>query len=65
MVKCPYCGYESNINEFKLLRDPWRFRFYEVRRLECPKYRRVFNYYYGVTSEGREVKFMIRVKPRG
>ena len=34
MVKCPYCGYEG---ELKLLKT-WRFRFYEVERLECPSY---------------------------
>jgi len=65
MIKCQFCGYESSLSEFKLLRNPWRYRFYEVRRLECPKCHRVFNYYYGVSSGGKVSKFVIRVKPRG
>jgi len=32
LVKCPYCGFDG---EFRLLRV-WRFRFYDVRMLECP-----------------------------
>jgi len=64
MVKCPYCGYESNINEFKLLRDPWRFRFYKVRMLQCPKCHGVFNHYYRLSSKDKDVKFAIKVKPR-
>jgi len=32
MVRCPFCSYER---EFKLLKM-WGFRFYEVKRLECP-----------------------------
>lgn len=62
MVKCPYCGYEGG---FKELRDSWRFRFYEVKRLECPKCHSVFNYYKGVSSRsGKVSEFVIRVRPR-
>jgi len=35
MVKCPLCNYEADVSEFKLLRNPWKFRFYEVKILEC------------------------------
>jgi len=61
MVKCPYCGYEG---EFKLIKK-WRFRFYDVKRLECPKCNGVFNHYMGVSVKGKTSEFMIKVKPRG
>jgi len=64
MVKCPYCGCEADVSEFKLLRDPWKFRFYEVKMLECPKCHKVFNYYFGVSSRGKRSEFVIRVRPR-
>jgi len=66
MVKCPFCGYEADINGFKMLRDPWRFRFYIVKMVECPRCHGVFNYYYGVSPKGGKVsEFVIRVRPRG
>jgi len=66
LVKCPYCGYEADSSHFKLLRDPWKFRFYEVRRLECPKCGGVFNYYRGVSPKRNKVsEFTIRVRARG
>jgi len=65
MVRCPFCGYEADLSQFKLLRDPWRFRFYEVKMLECPKCRGVFNYYSGVSPMGKRSEFVIRIKPRG
>ncbi|MEM4624430.1 MAG: hypothetical protein QXR24_03410 [Thermosphaera sp.] len=37
MVRCPFCGFEADANSFKLLREPWRYRVHEVRRLECPR----------------------------
>ena len=61
MVKCPYCGYEG---KFKLLKT-WKFRFYEVKHLECPKCHGVFNHYHGVGRTGRKSEFVIRVRPRG
>jgi len=61
MVKCPYCGYEG---DFKLIKN-WRFRFYDVKRLECPKCKSVFNHYAGVSVKGKASEFMIKVKPRG
>jgi len=60
MVKCPYCGYEG---EFKLIKN-WRFRFYDVKRLECPKCNGVFNHYYGVNSVGKMSSFIIKVRPK-
>lgn len=66
MVKCPYCEYEADVSGFKLLRNPWRFRFYEVRMLECPRCHRVFNYYYyyGISPRGKASEFIIKVRPR-
>jgi len=64
MVKCPYCGYEAGVDDFKLLREPWRFRFYTVGVLECPKCRGAFNYYRGVSPGGEVSEYVIRVKPR-
>lgn len=64
MVKCPFCGYESDISGFKLLRKPWRFRFYTVRMLECPKCHGVFNYYSGVSAHGKRSEFIIKIKLR-
>ncbi|WP_048062970.1 hypothetical protein [Caldivirga maquilingensis] len=61
MVKCPYCGYEGN---FRLIKQ-WRFRFYIVKELECPKCHGVFNHYYGVNTQSNKVsEFVIRVKPK-
>jgi len=65
MVKCPFCGYEANVSQFKPLREPWKFRFYTVRMLECPRCHGVFNYYKGVSPRrGKVSEFVIRVKPR-
>ncbi len=60
MVKCPYCGYEG---EFKVLRAPWGFRNYEVRRLQCPKCNGIFNHYKNTATKGKP-EFVIRVNPR-
>ncbi|MEM0362067.1 MAG: hypothetical protein QXH57_05605 [Sulfolobales archaeon] len=60
MIRCPYCGFEG---EFKLLKN-WKFRFYEVRRLQCPKCGGLFNYYSGTSPTGKKSEFTIRVKPR-
>ena len=64
MIKCPFCGYEADISQFRLLRDPWKFRFYEVKMLECPKCHSVFNYYYGIISNNRATEFTIKIRPR-
>jgi len=64
MLKCPYCGYVDDLAGFNKLRDPWKFRFYEVYRLECPKCHGVFNYYTGVSPKGKRSEFVIRVKMR-
>jgi transposase-like protein len=60
MVKCPYCNNEGGFKEIK----SWRFRFYNVKRLQCPNCNGIFNYYYGVSSRGRRSEFVIKVKPR-
>jgi len=60
LVKCPYCGYEA---KFRLLKS-WRFRFYDVKMLECPNCGGRFNNYLGVTSRGRRSEYVIRIKPR-
>ena len=60
MVKCPYCGFEGG---FEVLRS-WKFRFYEVRRLVCPRCGGSFNHYAGVSPRGKRSEFTIRVKPR-
>jgi len=63
MVKCKYCGYEAQVDKFKLLRDPWKFRFYTVRRLECPNCHGIFNYYHGTSPKSNKVlEFTIGVK---
>jgi len=60
MRKCPYCGHAG---EFKVLKT-WKFRFYNVERLECPNCKGVFNYYSGISPRGKKSEFLIRVKPR-
>ncbi|MEM0370852.1 MAG: hypothetical protein QXR68_02520 [Pyrobaculum sp.] len=64
VVKCPFCGYEAYVNCFKLLREPWRYWFYEVKRLECPKCENVFMWYEGVSPRGKYVVFAIRERRR-
>jgi len=60
MVKCPCCSYEG---EFKFSKT-WKFRFYDVKRMECPKCNGIFNYYKGVSSKGKTSEFVIRIKPK-
>jgi hypothetical protein len=59
MVKCSYCGYEG---EFKLIKT-WKFRLYNVERLEHPKCGGIFNHYYGTSPRGKTSEYVIRVKP--
>ena len=63
-IRCPFCGYETDVSAFKLLREPWRFRFYTVRMLECPKCHKVFNYYFGVSPRGKRSEYVIKIRPR-
>jgi DNA-directed RNA polymerase subunit RPC12/RpoP len=57
VVKCLYCGYRV---EFKLLKIR-KFRFYDVRRLQCLRYNGMFNYNYGVSPRTNRVpEFVIR-----
>jgi transposase-like protein len=60
MVKCPYCSNEYGLREVR----SWRFRFYTVKRIQCPKCNNIFNHYYGSRPNGRVSEFTIRVKPR-
>jgi hypothetical protein len=60
LVKCPYCGFDY---EFRLLKT-WKFRFYDVKRLQCPGCNGVFNHYYGISPKGKATEFVVRVKPR-
>ncbi|MEM1510687.1 MAG: hypothetical protein QW290_09080 [Sulfolobales archaeon] len=64
MVRCPFCGFESSLEGLKKVREPWRFRFYEVKMLECPKCRGVFNYYEGISPRGKRFSFTIKMRPR-
>jgi len=61
LVRCPFCSYEGEFKPHKT----WGFRFYEVKRLECPKCHGVFNHYHGVSPSGKKSEFVIRIKPRG
>jgi len=64
VVKCPFCGFEADVDSFKQLRELRRFRFYEVKMLECPKCKGVFNYYEGVSPRGKQSSFTIKVRSR-
>jgi len=64
MIKCPFCGYEADVSEFKLLKEPWKFRFYTVKMLECPRCHNVFNYYSGISPRGKRSEYVIKIKPR-
>lgn len=64
LIQCPYCGFKGSENDYKLLREPWRFRFYTVKRLECPKCKGIFQYYYGESPRGKISEYVIRMKPR-
>ena len=55
MVKCPFCGYE---NSFIMLKT-WKYRWYDVKRLQCPKCNKIFNHYSGKTPTGKTVEFTI------
>ncbi|PUA33137.1 MAG: hypothetical protein B7O98_01485 [Zestosphaera tikiterensis] len=63
-IKCPYCGYEGETNTYKELRKPWKFRFYEVKRLQCPKCGGIFQHYIGTSPKGKKSEYTIRIKPK-
>jgi hypothetical protein len=43
----------------------WKFRFYNVRMLKCPRCGGVFNYYSGLSPRSGGVsEFTIKLKPR-
>ena len=57
VVECLYCGYEGEIKVLKTR----KFRFYDVKRLQCPKCGNKFNYYYGVSPRtGKVSEFIIK-----
>ncbi len=60
VIKCPHCGFEAPLEDFGLVRKPWRFRFYTVRRLQCPNCGKVFNYYSGKAPSGKVVEYVTR-----
>jgi uncharacterized Zn finger protein len=60
-IKCPYCGFEGGFEALKT----WKYRFYDVKMLQCSKCGGIFNHYYGVSPRTGEVsKFVIRIRPR-
>ncbi|MCS7365259.1 MAG: hypothetical protein NDF54_07485 [archaeon GB-1867-035] len=59
-LKCPFCGNEK---DFQTLKE-WKFRFYNVKRLQCQNCNGIFNYYEGKSPRtGKASIFIIRVKP--
>jgi hypothetical protein len=60
IVKCPFCSGEFQAQPLKA----WRFGFYSVEWLQCPKCNGILNHHAGVSPKGRKSKFVIRVKPR-
>jgi transposase len=61
VVNCPYCGFEGEFTGLK----SWKFRFYNVRMLKCPRCEGVFNYYSGLSPRSGGVsEFTIKLKPR-
>jgi uncharacterized Zn finger protein len=61
MIKCPYCGYEG---EFTLLKT-WKYRWWDVKMVRCPRCGGVFNYYYGISPKNRQIlEFTIKIKPK-
>lgn len=64
VIKCPYCGYKNEIKSFDSIKS-WKFRFYTVTMLECPKCGGIFNYYKGISpSKGTLSEFYVKIKPR-
>lgn len=58
VVKRPYYGYETEVLGFKPFKGEWRFRFYAMKMLKCPRCHRKFDYYHGVSPSiiGIEIK---------
>jgi len=66
VVKCPYCSYEGEVSEFRFLKSPWRFRFYEVKTPVCPRCGKVSNYYRGVSPKTNGIsEFVTRIRSGG
>lgn len=58
MVKCPFCGSEDGFKELK----SWKFRFYDVKLLQCSKCGKKLNYYHGISPRtGKKSEFVIRM----
>ncbi|MEM1528122.1 MAG: hypothetical protein QW290_07695 [Sulfolobales archaeon] len=62
MAECPFCGFEAGVDSFKRVREPWKYRFYKVMRLECPKCKGVFKYYEDVSPRGKRSSFIIKMR---
>lgn len=45
-AECPICGYSFSAEPLKA----WKFRFYDVKRFECPNCEAKFNFYESPTS---------------
>jgi DNA-directed RNA polymerase subunit RPC12/RpoP len=58
LVKCPFCGLERDFESLK----SWKFRFYDVRMLRCPRCRGKFDHYQGVSpKKGKVSEFIVRL----
>lgn len=63
MVECPFCKYVDDLDRFALLRDPWKYRFYMVHYLKCPKCNGQFYYFTGIGRFGKHHEFTMKRKP--
>jgi DNA-directed RNA polymerase subunit RPC12/RpoP len=59
-VKCPYCDFKREFRVHKA----WRFRFYDIKKLECPRCSGIFNCYQGTSPKGKKSLFIVRVRLR-
>lgn len=64
MVQCPYCNFSGDIERFKSVRGSWRFRFYEVHYIICPKCGGRFYFFSGRSPMGKQYEFVMRIKPK-
>jgi DNA-directed RNA polymerase subunit RPC12/RpoP len=55
MVKCPYCGFEGDLNPLKT----WKYVLWDVYFYECPSCKGRFRYQ--VDPTGRRGSYVIRV----
>jgi len=63
VIKYSYCRYKTSENGFKLIWEPWGFKFYTVKMLEYFKCHNIFNHYYSMNPKiDRISEFMIRIR---